>query len=102
MNYLVSGLLPPDLSAHQRKKFLHEVKFYYWDEPYLFRKCTDQILRRCIPMEEIEDVLQQCHNSPYGGHFQGDRTAAKVLQSGFYWPSLFRDAHDFVSRCDRC
>ena len=69
VNYLVSGLMPPDLNAHQRKKFLHEVKFYYWDEPYLFRKCADQILRRCIPEEESEQVLQHCHDSPYGGHF---------------------------------
>nr|XP_018625132.1 uncharacterized protein LOC108944502 [Nicotiana tomentosiformis] len=28
--------------------------------------------------------------------------AAKVLQSEFYWPKLFKDAHAFVKRCDRC
>ncbi|KAE8694437.1 hypothetical protein F3Y22_tig00110783pilonHSYRG00231 [Hibiscus syriacus] len=36
------------------------------------------------------------------GHFGGSRTAAKVLQSGFYWPSLFKDAHAFYKACDRC
>ena len=36
------------------------------------------------------------------GHFGGQRTATKVLQSGFYWPSLFKDAHQFVSTCDKC
>ena len=36
------------------------------------------------------------------GHFGGQRTAAKVLQSGFYWLSLFKDAHQFVSTCDKC
>ena len=25
-----------------------------------------------------------------------------MLQSGFYWPSLFKDAHQFVSTCDKC
>ena len=27
---------------------------------------------------------------------------AKVLQSGFYWLSLFKDAHQFVSTYDKC
>ncbi|XP_062080632.1 uncharacterized protein LOC133785407 [Humulus lupulus] len=31
-----------------------------------------------------------------------DETAAKVFQSGYYWPSIFKDAHDFAKICDRC
>ncbi|KAI3472472.1 hypothetical protein Pfo_031258 [Paulownia fortunei] len=30
MNYLASGLLPPNLTYHQKKKFLHDVKSYLW------------------------------------------------------------------------
>ena len=26
----------------------------------------------------------------------------KVLQSGFYWPSLFKDAHNVCHACDKC
>ena len=37
-----------------------------------------------------------------GRHFNGQRTTAKVLQVGFYWPTLFKDAHLFVKTCDRC
>ena len=39
------------------------------------------------------DILRQCHSLEYGGHFNGQRTTTKVLQSGFYWPSLFKDTH---------
>ena len=46
-------------------------------------------------------LLNHCHTLSCGGHFGGRRTAAKVLQSGFYWPSLFKDAHQFVSTCQR-
>ena len=42
------------------------------------------------------------HDSPYGGHHAGERTAAKVLQPGFYWPTLFKDAHRYVKHCDAC
>ncbi|XP_057745084.1 uncharacterized protein LOC130962944 [Arachis stenosperma] len=53
----------------------------------------------CISHEEGQEVLWQCHGSAYGGHFSGERIAAKVLQSGFYWPTMFKDAKEMVSRC---
>ncbi|GAU23642.1 hypothetical protein TSUD_304170 [Trifolium subterraneum] len=44
-NYKVSGELPEDLTSHQRKKFLHDSKFYFWDDPFLFKKGQDGIIR---------------------------------------------------------
>jgi hypothetical protein len=41
------------------------------------------------------------HASPYGGHHAGQCTAAKVLQSNFYWPALFKDCAEFVKACDK-
>ncbi|KAK8684265.1 hypothetical protein V6N13_040295 [Hibiscus sabdariffa] len=102
VNFLVSGIVPPDLSSQGRKKFRHDAKFFYWDEPYLFKQCADQMLRRCVPEEEQKDIMYHCHAVTCGGHFGGNRTAAKILQSGFYWPTLFKDAHAFAKACDRC
>ena len=48
------------------------------------------------------EILTHCHSLERGGHFNGQRTAAKVLQLGFYWPSLFKDAHLFAKSGDRC
>jgi len=53
-------------------------------------------------MEEAQSILWHCHSSPYGGHHNRDRTAAKVLQVGFFWPSIFKGAYDYVRRCDKC
>ena len=36
------------------------------------------------------------------GHFGPKRTARKVLESGFYWPSIFKDAYDICKVCDKC
>ncbi|XP_062093980.1 uncharacterized protein LOC133800013 [Humulus lupulus] len=88
VNYLVSGLQPPDLNRQQLKKFFHDARFYYWDEPYLYKQCSDRIMRRCVPEDEVSRILEHCHSTPYGGHFGGQRTAAKVFQSGYYWPSI--------------
>ena len=52
VNYIVGKIVPTEYSYHQRKKFLHDVKQYYWDEPYLYKQCADDIIRRCVPAEE--------------------------------------------------
>jgi hypothetical protein len=46
--------------------------------------------------------LRKYHGSSYGGHHAGDRTTQKVLQSDFYWPTLFKDARRYVLSCDEC
>ncbi|KAL4318313.1 hypothetical protein GQ457_18G005370 [Hibiscus cannabinus] len=77
VNFLVSGVLPHELSSQGRKNFRHDARYYFWDEPYLFKQCADQLLRRCVPKEEQKDILFHCHTSTCGGHFGGARTAAK-------------------------
>ena len=60
------------------------------------------MLRRCSPEEEIYSILTHCHALACGENFGENRTATKALESGFYWPTLFKDAHHFVSTCDKC
>nr|GEX96842.1 DNA-directed DNA polymerase [Tanacetum cinerariifolium] len=72
-NFLLETL---GMSCHQKKKFFKDVKHYFWDDPYLFWICADQIIRRF--------------------------TAKKVFDVGFFWPTIYRDAHDLVKSCDSC
>jgi hypothetical protein len=43
VNFLVSGQFPAHWSTQDKRKFLNEVKNFYWDDPYLFKYCPDQI-----------------------------------------------------------
>ncbi|XP_071902873.1 uncharacterized protein [Coffea arabica] len=52
VNYLVTRTLPNDLSRAQKEKIKSDVKYYVWDEPYLWKYCSDQIIRRCVSKEE--------------------------------------------------
>ena len=79
-----------------------EARLYIWDDPLPFRRGADQIIRRCVPKIEQTEILDKCHASQYGGHFVEDRTTQKILQSGFYWPTLFKDSSEWVRHCDKC
>ncbi|GKF25749.1 reverse transcriptase domain-containing protein, partial [Tanacetum coccineum] len=63
---------------------------------------ADQVIRRCVHGQEAIDILTACHNGPIGGHHGANYTAKKVFDSGFYWPMIYRDAHDMVKFCDSC
>ena len=101
-NYLTTGEVPIEWKTQDNKYFFAKIYSYYWDELILFKYYADQIIRRCVLEEEQQGILSHCHENAYGGHFASHKTAMKVLQSGFYWSSLFKDAHAMCRNCDRC
>ncbi|GJU21473.1 reverse transcriptase domain-containing protein [Tanacetum coccineum] len=101
-NYHAGNFIVKGMSSQQKNKFFKDVKHYFWDDPYLFKICADQVIRRCVSGQEAIDILKACHSGPTGGHYGANYTAKKVFDSGFYWPTIYRDAHDLVTRCDTC
>jgi hypothetical protein len=78
------------------------VKYFFCDDPYLFKYCLEKIIRRSIFEHDQSNVISFCHDHACGGHFSAKKTAARILQCGFYWPTLFRDAHSHCIACERC
>ncbi|GJR75020.1 reverse transcriptase domain-containing protein [Tanacetum coccineum] len=101
-NYHARNFIVKGMSSQQKNKFFKDVKHYFWDDPYLFKICVDQVIWRCVAGQEAIDILIACHSRPTGGHYGANYTAKKVFDSGFYWPTIYRDAHDLVTRCDTC
>ncbi|GJZ34641.1 reverse transcriptase domain-containing protein [Tanacetum coccineum] len=76
VNYIVGKVVPPNWTFKKRK--------------------------RCVDGSETLKILVHCHSGPTGGHHSANVTAKKVYKFGFYWPSVFKDANEYVSRCDTC
>ena len=91
LNYLASGVMSFEFSYQQRRKLRTDCRLYIWDYPLLYRRGADMIIRRCVSKIEQGGIMEKCHASPYGGHFTGDKITQKILQSGFYWLTLFKD-----------
>ncbi|GJR40296.1 reverse transcriptase domain-containing protein [Tanacetum coccineum] len=75
-NFIIKGM-----TTQQKKKFFKDVKNYFWDDPYLFRICADQIIRRCVYGQEAFEILKACHEGPTGGHHSANLTAQKVFNA---------------------
>nr|GEV44636.1 reverse transcriptase domain-containing protein [Tanacetum cinerariifolium] len=57
-----------------------------------------------FPLETLKalDILKACHNGPTEGHHGTNLTAKKVFDAGFFWPTIYKDAYEFVKNCDSC
>ncbi|GJR62524.1 reverse transcriptase domain-containing protein [Tanacetum coccineum] len=82
-NYHAGNFIVKGMSSQQKKKFFKDVKHYFWDDPYLFKICADQVIRRCVQGQEAVDILTACHNGPTGGHHGANCTAKKVFDYVF-------------------
>ncbi|GKA95819.1 reverse transcriptase domain-containing protein [Tanacetum coccineum] len=96
-NYHAGKFVIKGMTSQQKNKFFKDVKHYFWDDPFLFKICADQVIRRCVSGQEALDILKACHSGPTGGHYGANYTARKIFDSGFYWPTIYKDAHDFVT-----
>ncbi|RDY11035.1 Retrovirus-related Pol polyprotein, partial [Mucuna pruriens] len=98
-NFIVASQFPQEASWLYKEKLKSDARYYIWDDPYLCRLYNDQIIHGCILDSKIKSVLQFCHATSGGDHYGPTRIAQKLLDCGFYWPTIFRDVHQFVSTC---
>ncbi|GKE04554.1 reverse transcriptase domain-containing protein, partial [Tanacetum coccineum] len=96
-NFLIKGML-----IQQKRKFFKDVNHYFWDDPYLFRICPDQIIRRCVFGQKALEILKACHEGPTGGHHSANITTRKVFDAGLFWPTIYKDAYELIKSCDAC
>ncbi|GJU83670.1 reverse transcriptase domain-containing protein [Tanacetum coccineum] len=68
-NYHAGNFIVKGMSTQQKNKFFKDVKHYFWDDPFLFKICADQVIRRCVSGQEAFDILKACHSGPTGGHY---------------------------------
>ncbi|GJW19002.1 ribonuclease H-like domain-containing protein [Tanacetum coccineum] len=101
-NYHAENFLVKGMTSQQKKKFFKDIKHYFWDDPYLFRTCADQIIRRCVFGKEALEILKACHEGPTGGHHSANITAQKAFDAGFFWPTIYKDAYELIKSYDAC
>nr|GEV31408.1 hypothetical protein [Tanacetum cinerariifolium] len=78
-NYHSGNFVVKGMSSQQKNKLFKDVKHYFWDDPFLFKICVDQVIQRCVHGQEAIDILKAYHNEPTGGHHGPNYIAKKVM-----------------------
>ncbi|GJX90937.1 reverse transcriptase domain-containing protein [Tanacetum coccineum] len=90
-----------NITARKTKFFKTSNTSYPGDGPSC-SNLADQMIWRYVHSKEALDILEACHNGPTGGHYGANLTAKKVFDAGFFWPTIYKDAHELVKNCDSC
>nr|GEW16745.1 reverse transcriptase domain-containing protein [Tanacetum cinerariifolium] len=56
----------------------------------------------CVHGQKAFDILKACHEGPTMGHHGASLIAKKVFDVGFFWPTIYRDAHTMIKSYDAC
>ncbi|GJZ93904.1 reverse transcriptase domain-containing protein [Tanacetum coccineum] len=52
--------------------------------------------------DQAEYVVKEIHEGSCSMHSGPRSVVAKAIRSGYYWPTMHRDAHNIIRKCDDC
>nr|GEW90270.1 reverse transcriptase domain-containing protein [Tanacetum cinerariifolium] len=52
-----------------------------------------------VQLNELNELRDHAYER---GHHGANLTAKKIFDSGFFWPTIYKDAHEFVKNYDSC
>lgn len=70
------------MGVYNKNKLKRESQFYIWDEPYLRKHCSNQVIRICVPQEEHMSILEHCHAKRLKANYRQEQ----VYKEGFETP----------------
>nr|GFA70298.1 hypothetical protein [Tanacetum cinerariifolium] len=79
-DFAIGNFVVKRMSSKQKNKFFKDVKHYFWDDPFLFKICAVQVIRRCVHGQEAIDILKACYYGPTEGHHGPNYTVKKISQ----------------------
>ncbi|XP_059669203.1 uncharacterized protein LOC132314344 [Cornus florida] len=100
IRYIKDGVLPTD-RAEARKVKMRAAR-YTLIKGVLYKRSFSMPYLRCVSSEEADYILREIHLGVCGNHAGGRSLANKAIRQGYYWPTMQKDALDFVKKCDKC
>lgn len=100
--YLHNQYMSPDLSRNQKKTLIRQVSRHTIIVDTLYKKILDGTRLRCLNFEEAQLSLKEVHDGICGAHPSGPALSKKLLRTGYYWPTMEKDAYKYVQKYTQC
>jgi hypothetical protein len=91
-----------NLSLAQKRKLAKKAKPFTLKEIIMYKMGQDNKMHKCLTTLKAQILLKKLYEGVGGRHFATDITTKKILDVGYWWPTLFKDTHDFCKSCYSC
>ena len=90
------------MTKEARKHLAYQAIPFQLVQGKLYRQGKDSRLRQVILDSQAQMILQELHKDNAGGHFSQDITVCKVLDAGYWWPTLYKDTYNYCHTYHEC
>ena len=98
--YLRSGILPDGRDAARKLKV--QASRFVLIRDVLYKRGFSRPYLRCLSHDEADYVMREVHKGICGNHSGAQSLVHKLIQAGYYWPTMLKDAQAYVNACDKC
>lgn len=89
-------------SSREQNRIEARARHFFLDTEVLFKFSFSHSALRCLGETEAEYVMTEVHQGCCGDHLGGRSLARRLLLTGYYWPTMRRDAIQYVQKCKSC
>ncbi|XP_022032077.1 uncharacterized protein LOC110933149 [Helianthus annuus] len=98
--FLKNGELPNDQAEAKRVEI--KARQYELQGETLYKRGYLAPLLRCVGLEQSKYLIKEIHKGVCGAHFGARSVVAKLMNLGYFWPSMHRDTIEELKKCDAC
>ena len=99
-SYLKDGILLDEKEATRKLKV--QAARFVLIKDVLYKRGFSRLYLRCLGNEEADYVMREVHEGICGNHSGSRSLVNKLVQAGYYWPTMQADAEAYVKACNKC
>ena len=100
VSYLKDDTLPDGKEATRKLKV--QAARFILIKDVLYKRSFSRPYLRCLGPEEVDYVMKEVHEGIYGNYFGSRSLVHKLIQAGYYWLTMQKNAQAYVKACDKC
>ncbi|XP_074300202.1 uncharacterized protein LOC141631430 [Silene latifolia] len=98
ISWLRDEVLPPD--QKDTMSFKMKSSRFVLIDGIIFRKSLTGPYLWCLSIQEAQAVMCDIHSGDCRNHTGGRSLSNKTLGQGYFWPTMRKDAIDYVKKCE--
>ncbi|XP_075663019.1 uncharacterized protein LOC142632519 [Castanea sativa] len=102
LQYLKNGTYPSSVDKNDQLTIRRLSTNYIICGERLYRRSYAGIYLLCVTVKEVQQIIEEVHESSYGPHMNAHMLLRKIMRQGYYWTTMEVDCSAHVRKCHQC